>query len=265
MQDGSYAAEVTRQDDVLRRKRRRETIYRRRRIRFALVFAAICIVVAGIVIIATARGATEKVGTQGLLERSPSAPVAATGQEKPPFARMGDRNLLLPVSAGDATIIAYQAVSDERALALTPLGEQANANAVVRFFRGIFSSDPAVRYYILHGTGGHETASVMVGAPVGSAVYAPITGVVTTVKEYLLYGKYTDVQIGIRPEKTSGLTVTMLFINDPVVSIGDIVTAGKTRLGTVRDCPEELAAGLSEYTHEAGAHVYLQVTEEPVN
>jgi hypothetical protein len=263
MQDGGYAAEIKRQDEVLRRKRRLATVYRRRRIRFALGFAAFCLVVAGIVILATASGTTERVGAgEG---RPPSAPVTATGQEWPAFARMGDRNLLLPVAADDATIIAYQGVSDERAVALTPIGEQANANAVVRFFRGIFSSEPSVRYYVLDGTGGEDTTSVMVGAAAGSPVTAPITGVVTTVKEYLLYGKYTDVQIGIRPEKTSGLTVTLLFISDPVVSIGDIVTAGKTPLGKVRECPAELGAGLSVYTYEAGAHVYLQVTEEPVN
>ena len=70
---------------------------------------------------------------------SPSAPVAATGEGRPAFARLGDRNLLLPVAAQDATIIAYQPVSDERAVALSPIGDQANANSVVRFFRGIFS------------------------------------------------------------------------------------------------------------------------------
>ncbi|MBN1630565.1 MAG: hypothetical protein JW990_12430 [Thermoleophilia bacterium] len=251
------------QDEVLRHKRRRAAIYRRRRMRFILGFLGVCVLIAGIVMIVSASGRTEQVTAEALLGRSPSAPVAATGQERPAFARMGDRNLLLPVAAGDATIIAYQAVSDDRAMTLTPIGEQANANAVVRFFRGIFSSEPSVRYYSLDGDNG--TTSVMVGAPVGSAVYAPITGVVTTVKEYLLYGKYTDVEIGIRPEKSSGLTVNMIFISDPVVSIGDIVTAGKSRLGKVRECPEELGACLSAYTHEAGAHVHLQVTEEPVN
>lgn len=254
---------MQRQDEILRHKRRRAAIYRRRRLRFTLAFLGVCALIAGIVVIATASGRTEQVGAEALMGRSPSAPVAATGQERPAFARMGDRNLLLPVAAGDATIIAYQAVSDDRAMPLTPIGEQANANAVLRFFRDIFSSEPSVRYYALDGDAG--TTSVMVGAPVGSAVYAPITGVVTTVKEYLLYGKYTDVEIGIRPEKSSGLTVNLLFISDPVVSIGDIVTAGKTRLGKVRECPEELGACLSAYTHEAGAHVHLQVTEEPVN
>jgi hypothetical protein len=268
MQEGVHAAEMQRRDESFRRKRRLATVYRRRRVRFALGFAVVCLIIAGIVIAVTTSRTTEQVGTQQLLaggERSPSAPVAATGVEYPAFARLGDRNLVLPVAADDATIIAYQALSDERAVVLTPIGDQANANALVRFFRGLFSSDPAVRYYLLAGTGGDDTTSVMVGAPAGSPVIAPISGVVSAVKEYLLYGKYTDVQVDIRPDKTSGITVSLLFISDPVVSIGDIVTAGKTPLGKVRECPEELGANLAEYTHDSGSHVYLQVTEEPVN
>ncbi len=268
MQEGVYAAGPQRQEDLLRRKRRLATVHRRRRMRFALVFACVCLVVAGIVIAVTAGGATEQVGTQKLLAGgapSPSAAVAATGVDYPAFARLEDRNLLLPVAASDATIIAYQPVSDESAVALTPIGEQANANALVRFFRGIFASAPAVRYYKLDGTDGEPTTSVLVGAAPGSMVTAPISGVVTGVKEYLLYGKYTDVQISIRPEKTSGITVFLLFVSDPVVSIGEVVTAGKTPLGKVRECPEELGESLAVYTHDSGSHLYLQVTEEPVN
>jgi hypothetical protein len=176
---------------------------------------------------------------------------------------LGDRNLLLPVAAGDATIIAYQPVSDERAVALSPIGQKVNANAIVRFFRGIFSGEPTVRYYQLEGEGQEPTNSVLVGAAPGSPVTAPITGVVTRVKQYLLYGKYEDVQIDIRPEKMGGVTISLLFISDPSVSIGETVTAGKTQLGKVRQCPEELGACVAEYTHDSGSHVHLQVTGEP--
>jgi hypothetical protein len=264
MQEGSYAAEIQHQDELLRRKRRLATVYRRRRMRFAVGFAVICLVVAGIVIATTASGTTEQVDAQRLA-RSESAPVAATEEKHPAFARLGERNILLPVAADDATIIAYQAVSDERALALTPIGDQANANALVRFFRAIFSSDPAVRYYLIDGAKGEPTTSAMVGALAGTDVFAPISGVVTGVKEYLLYGKYTDVQVDIRPEKSSGITVSLLFIADPVVSIGEAVTAGETPLGKVRECPAELGEALAVYTHDSGSHVYLQVVEEPVN
>jgi hypothetical protein len=235
--------------------------------RLALGFAALCLVIAGILIAISAGGDTTQVDAQTLLvgdARSQTAPVAATGEEHPAFARLGDRNLLLPVAAGDATIIAYQPVSDERAVALSPIGDQANSNALVRFFRGIFSSEPSVRYYLFPGEGGQITSSVMVGALAGSAVTSPVSGTVTAVKSYKLYGKYDDVRIDISLEEMSGTTISLLFVSDPVISIGEVVTAGKTQLGKVRECPAELGATLAEYTHDSGSHVYLQVTEEPI-
>ena len=63
----------------------------------------------------------------------------------------------------------------------------------------------------------------------------------------------------------SGITVSLMFISDPVVSIGEVVTAGKTQLGKVRECPTNWRAPSLVYTHDSGAHVYLQVTEEPVS
>ena len=259
---------MRRRDELLRQKRRLAQVQRRRRLRLAVAFGVLSLVVACVVIVAIAGGSTERVGPQAYLvngERSPSAPVAINGEPHPAFARLDDRNLLLPVARADATIVAYQAVSDERAIEVNPIGERANANALIRFFRGIFSSEPLVRYYILDGPYGGRPTSVMVGARVGSPVTAPISGSVVAVKEYMLYGKYPDVQIDIKPEQTSGVTLSLLFIEDPVVSIGDIVTAGKTQLGKVRSCPEDLGESLSVYTKEAGAHVYMQVTEEPVD
>ena len=235
--------------------------------RLAVGFAFLCLVIAGILIAVSAGGSTEQIDSQALLvggARSPSAPVAATGEEHPAFARLGDRNLLLPVAAGDATIIAYKPVSDERAVALSPIGDQANANAVVRFFRGIFAGEPSVRYYLLDGEGGAVTSSVMVGALPGSPVTSPVSGIVTAVKSYQLHGKYEDVRVDIRLEEMSGTTISILFVDEPAVSIGEVVTAGKTQLGKVRKCPEDLGATLAKYTHDSGSHVHLEVTEEPI-
>ena len=61
------------------------------------------------------------------------------------------RKLLLPVAAADATIIAYQPVSDTRAVALTPVGQRVERQRFVRFFRDMFSGEPSVRYYQLSG------------------------------------------------------------------------------------------------------------------
>ena len=84
-------------------------------------------------------------------------------------------------------------------------------------------------------------------------------------REYLLFGKYEDVQIDIRPEGIGGITVTLLFIDNPAITIGQRVDEGETLLGTVRRCPEEVGKVLADYTHDSGSHVYLQVSEEPIN
>ncbi len=268
MNEGASSSGVMRQDGLERRNRRKETLYRRRRIRFAVGFAVLCLVIAGVIIVVTAGGSTAQVGSRGLLASgngSGSATSTADSEGHPAFARIDDRNLLLPVRAKDATIIAYQPVTDSQAVDFSPIGERANANAVVRFFRGIFSGDSAIRYYVLAGKGSTPTGAILVGAPVGCPVTAPISGIVTAVKQYKLYGKYDDVQVDIRPEEMSGIIFSVLFIDEPAVSIGEVVTAGKTAIGKVRACPEELAKQLSVYTHDEGSHVFMQATEEPIS
>jgi hypothetical protein len=231
-------------DDAYRRRRRNETLYRKRRMRLAVGLAALCLVVAVVVIVAVAGGSTAQVRGNDVTGVSSSAAV---------------------VCAEDVTIIAYQPVADAQSVEFSPIGEQTNANAVVRFFRGIFSGAPSVRYYLLDGKGNGPTGAALIGAAPGAGVFAPVSGTVIAVKHYKLYGKYDDVQIDIRPEEMSGITISLLFIDQPAVSIGDVVAAGKTPLGSVRECPSELAGQLSVFTHDGGAHVYMQATEEPSN
>ena len=137
--------------------------------------------------------------------------------QHPVFSRLGDTNLVLPVPAQDATIIAYLPLSDEGAESFTPIGEQVNGGVVSRSIGAVFSDDASVRYYVLRGTGRvvTETGAVDVGAPAGTPITSPVSGVVVAVKTYKLYGKYDDVQIDIRPEGTSGLTLVHLLVGRP--------------------------------------------------
>lgn len=268
MQTDSPAPGPRSDTQALQRKKQKAALYRQRRVRFLLAAVAVCVLLA--VVISVSVSASQNSGQlapEDLLAggtKSPTAPILTSGEDRPAFARFEDRNLLLPVSAADATIIAYQPVSDTRAIALTPIGQKANANALVRFFRRLFSSDPAIRYYQLPGADNEPTTSVLIGAQPDTPVTSPVSGVVIRVREYLLFGKYEDVQIDIRPEEMGGTVVTLLFINDPAVTIGERVEAGKTLLGKVRKCPEEVGSVLSAYTHDSGSHVNLQVFEEPV-
>ena len=169
-----------RQDELVRRNRRKETLYRRRRIRFAVGFAVVCLAVAGVIIAVTAGGSTAQVSSQGLLagtDPSTAAATTADSEGHPAFARLDDRNLLLPVRGEGRhhhRLPAGRPTS--QAVSFSPIGEQANSNAVVRFFRGIFSGDPAIRYYLLPGEGGTPTGAILVGAPAGCPVTGPDLG-----------------------------------------------------------------------------------------
>jgi murein DD-endopeptidase MepM/ murein hydrolase activator NlpD len=256
-------------EEALRRKQQKALLYRRRRVRFIVGAAAVCVLLTVIIAVAVAasRNSAQLSPEQQLAggTRSPTAPLADATQDRPAFARFGGKNiLLLPVAAADATIIAYQPVSDTKAVALIPIGQRVNVNGLVRFFRGLFTGTPSMRYYQLPGADTAPTSSVLVGAQPDTPVTSPINGVVVRVREYLLFGKYDDVQIDIRPEELGGTIVTLLFINNPAVTIGQRVDAGDTLLGTVRQCPEEVGKILAEYTHDSGSHVYLQVSEEPI-
>lgn len=247
--------------------RHKAAVYRRRRLVFSLGLAALCLVVAGVVLTTNASGAPEEVSTQTVIAGNLGGtltPVDSDGIDHPVFARWEERNLLLPVPAKEATIIAYQPIDDDRAVALTPIGEQVNINGLVRFFRNIFAAPSSVRYHVLEGKGDEPTTSVLVGAAPGTPVYAPVSGVVTAVTKYLLYGKYEDIQIDIRPEKSSGATLSLILVADPAVSIGEPVVAGKTQLGKVRECPQQLGKTLAAYTHDSGSHVHMQITEVPL-
>jgi hypothetical protein len=263
----SPAREPRSDEEALRRKQHKAMLYRRRRLRFIVTLAVgtVFLIVVIVVAVAASRNSSQLAPGQLLAggTRSPTAPFSASSEDRPAFARFGDRNLLLPVASADATIIAYQPVSDTRAVALTPVGQRVNVNGFVRFFRGLFSGTPSMRYYQLAGADNEPTTSVLIGAQPDTPVTSPVSGVVVRVREYLLFGKYDDVQIDIRPEELGGTLVTLLFINDPAVTPGTRVEAGKTLLGKVRRCPEEIAKILSEFTHDSGSHVHLQVSEEP--
>ena len=83
------------------------------------------------------------------------------------------------------------------------------------------------------------------------------------VKSYRLYGKYDDVQVDIRPKGTNDAIISLLFIEDPVVQIGQTVEAGKTQIGKVRAAQGDLGERLAGYTHDDGARVPSRLPQEP--
>jgi hypothetical protein len=257
------------QTESLPARRSREIIVRRRRIRFLSVILVLVLAAGLYAILSSGSRGTAQVSDQELLvseKPSEAKPVDASGEDHPVFARLAENNLVLPVAAQYATIIAYEPTSDERALPLTPIGAQVNGGVLGRWLGRAFSGRAPIRYYVLPSSGRvvSETAAVDVGAAPGTPVCAPVSGQVVGVKSYQLYGKYDDVQIDIKPEGASEVLISILLVDEPQVQIGQTVEAGKTQLGKVRDVQGETGQLLAGYTHDSGGHVHLQATQSPL-
>ncbi len=87
-----------------------------------------------------------------------------------------------------------------------------------------------LRMWRSNRTGPPDTA-VDVCAPVGSPVYAPVTGEVVEVRPYLLYEKYDDYEIHIRPSGWPEIDLVMIHVDDPAVSAGDHVIGRRHAAG----------------------------------
>src|SRR5660397_270186 len=198
-------------------------------LRFYVFIVAFVFAAAVYTTMTLAGGSTAQMTEQKLLveeEPGPTSPVDASGMEHPVFTRIitssAERNITLPVAAENSTIIAYHGTGDTTALPFTPIGSRMNGGLVSRTLKGVFSGRAPIRYYLLQDDSGGdtETTSVDVGAPPGTPVSSPVSGEIIGVKTYLLHGKYEDVQVDIRPEGLSGETLSLLFITEPTVEIG---------------------------------------------
>ncbi len=106
--------------------------------------------------------------------------------------------------------------------------------------------------------------SIDCGAKAGTAVYAPVTGEVIAVQDYMLYDEIPDVQIHIRPDANRDLDVVLLHQYDPLVKVGDHVEAGQTQISSVRDIAKDLTdVQLAFYTEpdDPGNHSHVQVND----
>ena len=175
-------------------------------------------------------------------------------------AFQGALRLFLPISESRVTAVGYQAVG-EGALALEPVGTQANAGVFTRLLRRLFGQDqPGIRYYLLGGTGGVETGGLDVGAAAGTDVYAPVDGTVIAISDQILSGRAYGVRIDIQPSGSPGLVVSLTNLEpDEALTVGSTVAAARTKVGTVADLSDVESSALARHTQDSGQHVQIEV------
>lgn len=175
-------------------------------------------------------------------------------------ALQGSLRILLPIAQSRVTAIGYHATPDG-ALALEPVGAQANEGLFSRLFHRVFGGGShGLRYYQLGGDGGPATAALDVGAAPGTDVYSPVDGTVVGLTDYVLSGRVYGARIDIQPSGAPSIVVSLTRLRpDPALTVGSSVAAGSSKIGTVIDFSGVERQALARYTQDAGNHVSLEV------
>jgi hypothetical protein len=238
------------------RRQHLERERRRRRLALLIVLA----LVVGVVVLLSAFG-----GSGSALQTPPvSAATRLLLPAGPPspqvVATLGNLRIQEPISQSRVTAVGYQGGTDG-ALALKPVGAQANQGLIKRLLHAVIGSSAArPRWYQLPGGTGPATSALEIGAAAGTDVYSPVDGTVVGISDVVLNGRPYGSSIDIQPTGAPSLVVTVSHIRvDPSLAVGSALTAGGSKLGQVVDFSRTEKQALARYTNDAGNHVDVEV------
>jgi hypothetical protein len=113
----------------------------------------------------------------------------------------------------------------------------------------------------LRGRGTNNFTAADCSVPRNTTVLAPVTGVVTNVRSYKLYGRISDRRLEIRPEGGAHIRVVMIHIKDVKVRKGQRLVGGKTPVAVVRNL--KLDSTIDRFVPAKRVdHVHLQVNRD---
>ncbi|HEX2032079.1 MAG TPA: hypothetical protein VHL78_11880 [Actinomycetota bacterium] len=192
----------------------------------------------------------------GPLEADPAARRPQPGDRLPVFARGGPVELrgLSP----DVVAVAFHEASFGDAVDLRPVGRCAVCRNRWKFNppRGA-RGGPAYIVMDTRGRASGATSAVDAVLPRGRTALAPVTGTVTEVRRYRLYGRHWDVRVEIRPAAAPRRRVVMLHLEGVTLVPGERVEASVTRIGTARRFAFE--SQVDRYVDGDVPHVHMEV------
>ena len=218
-------------------------------------------IVALITLLLTAFGTGKPAETQHSNGPAPANRLLPSGPPSPQvIALEGALRIQLPIAQSRVTAIGYHA-SGDGAVALQPLGSQANPGTLTRLARRVFgSSGRGLGWYQLSGGEGPGTAALDVGALPGTDVYAPVDGTVVGLTPYIINGRRFGSELDIQPTGAPSFVVSITHVKpDPSLTVGSAVASGTSKLGVLLDFSQVEEQALARYTQDAGNHVEIEV------
>jgi hypothetical protein len=111
-----------------------------------------------------------------------------------------------------------------------------------------------------------STTSIDVAVPAGRRIHAPVSGTVTSVQPYLLYGQHPDTRIVITPDGRPDLQLVVLHVTGHDVAVGDRVEAGRDVIAASAT-PFPFESQIDRFTIDeigrATPHVHLELRPTP--
>jgi hypothetical protein len=214
-----------------------------------------------VVLLLTAFGSGSPSTTAVTTTPAPAKRLLPAGPPRPQVVALrGSLRLQLPIDQSRVTAIGYHAAGGG-ALALDPIGRQANEGLFSRLVRRLFGGgEGGLRYYKLGGESGADTSALDVGARPGTDVYSPVDGTVVGITPYVVSGKELGARIDVQPAAAPSYVVTLTHLRpDPALTVGSAVAASRSKIGTVLDFSRVERQALARYTQDAGNHVSVEV------
>ena len=192
-----------------------------------------------------------------------AAGLAAGAPQRQTLATLGSLTLFVPINQAAITGVVYHPIAGSAAAALRPVGRQRNADVFTRVWNRVFGDgDGGLPYDVAGGS----TQAIELGAPDGTAVYAPLNGQVVALTANVISGDATrwGTILGIQPDDDPAhvLTISALTLDPPGApsrpEIGRQVRVGQL-LGRVRDTSSVVTSVLSRYVSDRGSGITLRL------
>jgi hypothetical protein len=145
------------------------------------------------------------------------------------FARVGELELRLPST--DPVMAGFHEASTGVAIELLPIGIPVANHNTTKF--EVPAADPRGRPYLVMSSRGRvfpATSALDVALRDDDPVLAPVTGVVSDVRTYWLYGAHEDRRVEIVPDDAPHLRIVLVHVSGVQVAAGMRVEAGSSVL-----------------------------------
>jgi hypothetical protein len=207
--------------------------------------------------------------TSGSAETSDTTKTVETTKSVSPtptatFARIAGSSLCVfyPAPANKLIAVGFHQASNRKAFRFYPRGtcyKIAKASKT----KALLKKNTSVKLFQqpLRGRGSSNFSAADCAVPPKTVVLAPVTGVVTSVKTYKLYGYITDLRLEIKPDGWKHLRVVMIHITKVTVKKGNRVVGGVTPVATVRHLP--FVSTINRFVPVSKVeHVHIQVNRD---